>query len=223
MGAPARRHPGGEAPEGRPRPRGPLQRPGGCLATRHAPSRGLASVGHADAAAAAGAPAAVAGPRPALRGPPGGAGERPAPPYAAGLGALLGGGRRLPRLGLPQRLGGKEGAAASDAGAAAPGRGRAAGAAAGAGGPWAVVAPLAGAAAAAKRAPRGRGPRTLPRQQAGKRRAGKPPAAFDVAGAGNVAMGALCTPRAIARARLATLHLKGARQFSTLPEGAGEW
>ena len=77
---------------------------------------------------------------------------------------------------------------------------------------------LAGAAAAAERAPRGRGPRTLPRQQAGKRRAGKPPAAFDVAGAGNVAMGALCTPRAIARARLATLHLKGARQFSTLPQ-----
>jgi len=59
-------------------------------------------------------------------------------------------------------------------------------------------------------------------KQAGKRSAGKLHAAFDVAGAGNVAMGELWTHRAIERARLETLHLQCARQFSTLP-ARGRW
>ena len=54
-------------------------------------------------------------------------------------------------------------------------------------------------------------------KRTGKRRAGKPPAPFAVAGAGNVAMVALCPPPAIARAGLATLHLPQARLPSTLP------
>src|SRR5215510_15090817 len=50
----------------------------------------------------------------------------------------------------------------------------------------------------------------------------QPHAAFDVAGAGNVTMGELCTHLTIERVRLETLALKCARQFSTLPEG-GRW
>jgi hypothetical protein len=57
-------------------------------------------------------------------------------------------------------------------------------------------------------------------KQAGKRSAGKPHAAFDVAGAGNVAMVELCTHSAIERAGLETLYLQLARLPSTLPDGS---
>src|SRR5215475_243790 len=50
----------------------------------------------------------------------------------------------------------------------------------------------------------------------------QPHAAFDVAGAGNVAMAELCTHSAIERAGLETLHLQPARLPSTLLEG-GRW
>jgi hypothetical protein len=73
----------------------------------------------------------------------------------------------------------------------------------------------------AESAPNQRGPITLGMKQAGKRSAGKPHAAFDVAGAGNVAMVELCTHPAIERAGPETLHLQQARLPSTLPEGAG--
>ena len=89
--------------------------------------------------------------------------------------------------GLEQRLGGKERAAACDACAEPQGL-------------WleeveeavvlwhlAVVAHLSGKSATAESAPSARGPITLHRNQAGKRSAGKPHAAVDVAGAGNVA------------------------------------
>jgi hypothetical protein len=56
----------------------------------------------------------------------------------------------------------------------------------------------------------------LPAKWTGKRSAGNPPAPFDVAGTGNVARVELCPHRAIERARLETLHLPCARQFSTL-------
>jgi hypothetical protein len=52
---------------------------------------------------------------------------------------------------------------------------------------------------------------------AGAHRAGHPPAACEVAGAGHVAMVARCIPRAIDRVGLETLHLPCARQLSTLP------
>jgi hypothetical protein len=61
------------------------------------------------------------------------------------------------------------------------------------------------------------GPITREVQCAGARRAGHLHAACEEAGAGNVATGALCTHRAIARARLETLSLQRARQCSTLP------
>jgi len=70
---------------------------------------------HAEAEEADGAPAQVEGHLPALRVPTGGAGCRSDQPDSAGLGALLCRGRLLPMLWLYQRLGGKEGAAASDA------------------------------------------------------------------------------------------------------------
>ena len=66
------------------------------------------------------------------------------------------------------------------------------------------------------------GPITLDMKRTGKRSAGKPHAAFDVAGAGNVAMVELCTHSAIERAELETLHLQQARLPSTLPEGGWE-
>jgi len=56
---------------------------------------------------------------------------------------------------------------------------------------------------------------TLGVQRTGQRSAGNPPAPFDGAGAGNVAMVERCTQRAIARARLETLHLPCARPLST--------
>ena len=55
-------------------------------------------------------------------------------------------------------------------------------------------------------------------KRAGKRRAGNPHAAFDVAGAGNVATVELCTHAAIERAELETLHLQQVRLPSTLPQ-----
>jgi len=143
---------------------------------------------HAEAEAAAGAPAYVAGPLPALRVPTGGSGHRPEPADATGMGALLCRGRLLPMFGLPHRWGGKAGAAASEACAAPPGLWLEAVEAAVAVWHVARVAPLSGASAAAASAPSVRGPIPLHRQQAGKRSAGKPRAAFDVAGAGNVTM-----------------------------------
>ena len=77
--------------------------------------RGLAPVVHAEAEEADGAPAQVEGDIPALRVPTGGSGDRPDQPDPAGMGALLCRGRLPPMLWLYQRLGGKEGAAASDA------------------------------------------------------------------------------------------------------------
>ena len=90
-------------------------------------------------------------------------------------------------LWLYQRLGGKESAAAFDACAEPQGL-------------WleeveeavavrhlTVVQQLSGKSATAESAPSAIGPITLHRKQAGKRSAGKPHAAFDVAGAGNVA------------------------------------
>ena len=59
-------------------------------------------------------------------------------------------------------------------------------------------------------------------KQAGKQSAANPPALIDVAGTGNVAMVEMCPHRAIERARLETLHLPCARQFSTLPT-SGMW
>ena len=55
------------------------------------------------------------------------------------------------------------------------------------------------------------GPITLDVKRAGKRSAGNPHAAFDAAGAGNVATVALRTHSAIERAELETLHLQQAR------------
>ena len=78
------------------------------------------------------------------------------------------------------------------------------------------VQPLPGPTATAESAPRTLGLITLGRQRAGKRSAGKPHAAFDVAGAGNVAMVEWCTHPAIERAGLETLHLQPARLPSTL-------
>ena len=123
-------------------------------------------------------------------------------------------------LWLYQRLGGKESAAAFDAGAEAQGLWLAEVEEAVAVWHFAIVSPLSGESATAESAPSTRGPITLHMQQAGKRSAGKPHAAFDVAGAGNVTMVELCTHRAIERARLETLHLKCARQLSTLPEAS---
>ena len=65
------------------------------------------------------------------------------------------------------------------------------------------------------------GPITLDVKRAGKRSAGNPHAAFDVAGAGNVVTVELCTHSAIERAELETLHLQQARLPSTLPEARG--
>ena len=94
-------------------------------------------------------------------------------------------------LWLYQRLGGKEGAAASEA-CTEPQRLRLEEVEeAGAVRHLAVVPQLPGESAAAESAPSTRGPITLHTNQAGKRSAGKPHAAFDVAGAGNVAMGEL--------------------------------
>jgi len=62
---------------------------------------------------------------------------------------------------------------------------------------------------------------TLGMQRTGKRRAGKPHAPFDEAGAGNGTMGAWCAHLTIERVRLETLALKCARQFSTLPNRGG--
>src|SRR5215475_16120318 len=86
-----------------------------------------------------------------------------------------------------------------------------------------LVQRLPGAPPTAESAPNRIGPITLGVKRAGKRSAGKPHAAFDVAGAGNVAMVELCTHPASARAGLETLHLQPARLPSTLPEGAGAW
>src|SRR5262252_1583485 len=85
-----------------------------------------------------------------------------------------------------------------------------------------LVQQLPGAPPTAESAPTLIGPITLGMKQAGKRSAGKPHAAFDVAGAGNVAMVELCTHLAIERAGLETLHLQPARLPSTLP-GEGGW
>ena len=204
---------------GRSGPRWHLQRPGRCLPARQEPPRGLAPVGHAAAEAADGTPRNIAGAVPAPGVPTGCPGGRPAQPGFEGMGALLGRGRLPPRRGLSQRLGGKARAAASAACPASKGLGLEEVEEAMAGGHLAVVQPLSGESAATARAPSARGPITLHTHQAGKRRAGKPHAAFDVAGAGTVAMVERCTHRAIARARLETLHLKCARQCSTLPVG----
>jgi predicted RNase H-like nuclease len=122
-------------------------------------------------------------------------------------------------LWFEQRLGGKEGATASEAGTETAGLRREAVAEAVAVSAPRLVQHLPGATTTAASAPKLLGPITLGRQPAGKRRAGKPHAAFDVAGAGNVARVALCTHPAIERAGLETLHLQQARLPSTLPVG----
>ena len=94
-------------------------------------------------------------------------------------------------LWLYQRLGGKASAAASEACAASKGFRLEEVEEAVAVGHLAVVEHLSGESAAAESAPSARGPITLHTKQTGKRSAGKPHAAFDVAGAGNVAMGEL--------------------------------
>ena len=81
------------------------------------------------------------------------------------------------------------------------------------------VQPLPGAPPMAESAPNRIGPITLGMKRTGKRSAGKPHAAFDVAGAGNVAMVALCTHPTSESVGLETLRLRQARQFSTLPTG----
>ena len=70
---------------------------------------------HAEAQEADRALTKIAGDIPARRVPAGGAGDRPDQPAPAGMGTLLCRGRVSPMLWLSQRLGGKEGAAASDA------------------------------------------------------------------------------------------------------------
>ena len=70
---------------------------------------------HAEAQDADGALTKTAGALPARRIPAGGAGDRPDQPAPAGMGTLLCRGRCSPMRWLAQRLGGKEGAAASDA------------------------------------------------------------------------------------------------------------
>jgi hypothetical protein len=83
-----------------------------------------------------------------------------------------------------------------------------------------LVQQLPGAPTTAESAPNLIGLITLDMKQAGKRSAGKPHAAFDVAGVGNVAMVVeSCTHSAIERAALETLHLQPARLPSTLPVG----
>src|SRR5215475_1943183 len=82
-----------------------------------------------------------------------------------------------------------------------------------------LVQRLPGAPTTAESAPHRIGPITLGVKRAGKRSAGKPHAAFDVAGAGNVATVELCTHSAIERAELETLPLQLARLPSTLPVG----
>ena len=85
-----------------------------------------------------------------------------------------------------------------------------------------LVQQLPGAPTTAESAPNLIGPITLSMKRTGKRSAGKPHAAFDVAGAGNVATVELCTHSAIERAGLETLHLQQARLSSTLLE-RGHW
>src|SRR5712691_11041752 len=92
---------------------------------RQEPPRGLASVVHAEAEEADGASAPAAGDRPALRISPGRAGGRLAQADGAGMGALRCRGGLLSMLWVEQRLGGTEGAAASDACAEPPGLWRA--------------------------------------------------------------------------------------------------
>ena len=143
---------------------------------------------HAKTEEADGAPAEVEGDIPAPHVSTGGAGDRPDQPDSTGMGALRRRGGLLPRRWLQQRWGGKEGAAACDACAEPQGLWLEEVAEAVALEPFALVEQLSGKSATAESAPSARGPRTLHTKQAGKRRAGKPHAAFDVAGAGNVAM-----------------------------------
>ena len=142
---------------------------------------------HAKTEEADGAPAEVEGDIPAPHVPTGGAGDRPDQPDSTGMGALRRRGGLPPMLWLHQRLGGKEGAAACDACAEPQGLWLEEVEAAVALWHFAIGSQLSGKSATAESAPSARGPITLHTKHAGKRSAGKPHAAFDVAGAGNVA------------------------------------
>jgi len=150
----------------------------------------------------------------------GGGADHPEP---ARLGPLLCCRRGEAGLWLWQRLGGKESPASSEACTETAGLRLAEVEEAVAGQAPGLVQGLPGAAptTGAESAPSRRGPITLEVQRAGKRSAGKPHAAFDGAGAGNVATVALCTHLVIERAGRETLHLPQARLPSTLPESRG--
>jgi hypothetical protein len=118
-----------------------------------------------------------------------------------------------------ERLGGKEGPTSLDAGTEPQGLRLAEVEEAVALSPPGLVQQLPGATTTAESTPSTLGLITLGMKRAGKRSAGKPHAAFDVAGAGNVAMVELCTQPAIERVGLETRHLQQARLPSTLPNG----